>query len=96
MRKTFEAVLVVAVALLVVGCSDPATVEDACGAVTACDGVLDTCIEKGHELQDQADASGCSDEFDDYLSCLADAGCDYDTACKSEAAAVEDCGVSLG
>jgi hypothetical protein len=49
------------------------------------------CREDGEELEGLAERAGCSETFDAYLDCVADARCQWRTHCEDRRAALEAC-----
>jgi hypothetical protein len=49
------------------------------------------CVDDGQLLEARATKKDCLDLFDDYLSCVDDAGCDFASACSGARATLESC-----
>ncbi|MBW2456414.1 MAG: hypothetical protein JRI68_17975 [Deltaproteobacteria bacterium] len=46
--------------------------EDICDCEGCTDDELEECIEEGEELEQDAEASGCGDEFEEWVECIDD------------------------
>jgi len=73
-------------------CNNAADCADTAGA-DAVD--VDSCVEDAETAQEEANAAGCGQQYDDYTACAATADCDADTGfllgCDSEATAYIEC-----
>ncbi len=82
----------VLLAALALGCG--ASVEDICQSfVDECvaGDVQDLCVDDGQLLEARAEQKDCLELFDDYLSCVDDAGCGFASACAGARETLEGC-----
>jgi hypothetical protein len=101
-KTTGGALLISALLLLgAPGCGTSAA--DLCDEVCDCEGCseadLDECVDELEEIEERAEALGCEDEMDDYMSCVdSELECSGSEAqvdgCDAEARALTSCGES--
>jgi len=86
-------VLAIAVGLALAAGGCQPTVKRVCGHLedASCDVPYHDCVDDGEALEERAAERSCSDLFGEYLSCIDDAGCAYESVCEIEAEAVFDC-----
>ncbi len=86
------------------GCGGPSTAA-LCGDICACQRCttndLEACQEQGDKAAGDADAAGCSSQFDDFVTCAgANVSCQQDRAvyaeCDAALAALTKCSSALG
>lgn len=88
---------VIAVTAVLAGCGGP-TVDGVCEKLSdQCEEVpADECTSEGAELEGRASDAGCDGDFDTYLECLDEGGCDWADDCRSAAERLDACVGGLG
>lgn len=69
--KTLLLALAVSTSILV-ACGGPPSATELCARVAQCEGgqTETDCVEDFEEVQSESEKAGCSDQFDDYVSCI--------------------------
>ncbi len=68
------------------GVSTSSFCEDVCACQRCTSNDLETCKTQGDNAADQADAAGCSSQFDDFLTCAS-----AHVSCKDDQAVFDEC-----
>jgi hypothetical protein len=58
---------------ILVACGGPPSATELCARVAECEGAQSEadCVEDVEEVQFESEKAGCSDQYDDYVSCIA-------------------------